>query len=87
MASHSLATIHDKMETDRMDCAPEPINDHERAIAQALDSKHLTLDSSNWYMVSEVMESMPFKMSIADMRFLFNYAHWKMAQPAKKQSA
>ena len=70
-----------------MDRRPEPTNDHERTIAQALDSKILVEDSSYGSIVSGVVESMPFDMSIADIQFLFNYAHWRMAQPAKKQPA
>ena len=37
--------------------------------------------------MAEVVVSMPFDMSIADTQFLFNYAHWILAQPAKKQPA
>jgi hypothetical protein len=70
-----------------MDRTPEPTNDHERAIAEALDCKVLAPDSSYGSIVSEVVESMPFDMSIADIQFLVNYAHWRMAQPAKKQPA
>ena len=70
-----------------MDRVPEPTNDHERAIAEALDSKLLTADSPPESIVAEIVVSMPFDMSIADTQFLFNYAHWKLAQPAKKQPA
>ena len=70
-----------------MDRRPEPTNDHERTIAQALDSKILIEDSSYGSIVSGVVESMPFDMSIADIQFLFNYAHWRLVQPAKKQPA
>jgi hypothetical protein len=70
-----------------MDRTPEPINDHERAIAEALDRKVLAPDNSYGSIVSEVVESMPFDMSIADIQFLFNYAHWRRARPAKKQPA
>jgi hypothetical protein len=65
----------------------EPTNDHERTIAEALDSKLLGPDSAYGSIVSEVVESMPFDMSIADIQFLFNYAHWRLAQPTKKQHA
>jgi hypothetical protein len=65
----------------------EPTNDHERAIAEALDRRVLAPHSSYGSIVSEVVESMPFDMSIADIQFLFNYAHWRLAQPTKKQPA
>jgi len=67
---------------------PEPTNDQQRTIAKAFDSKMLT-DSSYGYVVSEVVESMPFDLSIADIQFLFNYAHWSLslAQSAKKLPA
>jgi hypothetical protein len=70
-----------------MDRRPEPTNDHERTIAEALDSKMLAPDSSYGSIVSEVVESMSFDLSIADLQFLFNYAHWRFAKPAKKQPA
>jgi len=68
-----------------MDSAPQPTNDHERAIAAALESKLLAPESSYETIVTEVVISVPFDMSIADTQFLFNYAHWRLAQPAKKQ--
>ena len=68
-----------------MDRIPEPTNDHERAIAEALDSKRLAPDSPYQSILADVVESIPFDMSIADIQFLFNYAHWKLAQPARKQ--
>jgi len=30
---------------------------------------------------------MPFDLSNADIQFLFNYAHWRFAEPVKKQPA
>ena len=63
---------------------PEPTNDHERAIAEAIDSK-LGPNSPYESILSEVVVSVPFDMSIADTQFLFNYAHWRLAQPVKKQ--
>ncbi len=68
-----------------MDRTPDPTNDHERAIAEALDRKVLEPDNSYGSIVSEVVESMPFDMSIADIQFLFNYAHWRLVQPVKKR--
>jgi len=70
-----------------MDRRPEPTNDHERTIAEALDYKMLAHDSPYGSIVSEVVESMPFDLSIADIQFLFNYARWRFAEPAKKQPA
>jgi hypothetical protein len=70
-----------------MDRIPEPTNDHERAIAEALDSKRLVPDSPYQSILADVVESIPFDMSIADIQFLFNYAHWRLAQPARKQPA
>ena len=68
-----------------MDRIPEPTNDHERTIAEAIDSK---LPNSPYEsIVAEVVVSVPFDMSIADTQFLFNYAHWRLAQPVKKQPA
>jgi hypothetical protein len=66
-----------------MDSAPRPTNDHERAIAAALESKLLAPESPYEAIVTEVVMSVPFDMSIADTQFLFNYAHWRLAQPAK----
>ena len=63
-----------------MDRTPEPTNDHERTIAEALDSKLLAPDSRYESIIAEVVVSMPFDMSIADTQFLFNYAHWRLAQ-------
>lgn len=70
-----------------MDRTPEPTNDHERAIVEALDSQMLAPHSSHGSIVSEVVESMPFDLSIAEIQFLFNYAHWRLAQAAKKRPA
>lgn len=68
-----------------MDRTPAPTNDHERTIAEALDNKLLVPASTYESIVAEVVVSVPFDMSIADMQFLFNYAHWRLAQPARKQ--
>jgi len=67
-----------------MDRIPEPTNDHERTIAEALDSK-LAPNSLYESVVAEVVVSMPFDLSIADIQFLFNFAHWRLAHPVKKQ--
>jgi len=68
-----------------MDSTPEPTNDHERTIAEALDRKMLAPATPCGSIVSEVVESMPFELSIADIQFLLNYAHWRFPQPAKKK--
>jgi len=70
-----------------MDFAPQPTNDHERTIAAAIESKLLVPDSAYDSIVAEVAVCLPFAMSIADAQFLFNYANWRVAQPAKKQPA
>ena len=62
---------------------PEPTNDHECSIAEALD--RMPLDSPHGSAVSEVVESMPFDMSIQDIQFLINYAHWRLGPPVKKR--
>ena len=66
-----------------MDRTPEPTNDHERTIAEAIERK---LAPNNPYksIEAEVVVSLPFDMSIADTQFLFNYAHWRLAYPLKK---
>jgi hypothetical protein len=67
-----------------MDRIPEPTNDHERSIAEAIDSK-LAPNGLYESIVVEVAVSVPFDMSIADTQFLLNYAHWRLAHPVKKQ--
>jgi len=66
-----------------MDRIPEPTNDHERAIAEAIDCK--TPGSSYESVVVEVVVSLPFDMSVADAKFLLNYSYWTLAHPVKKQ--
>jgi hypothetical protein len=68
-----------------MNDIPEPTNDHERTIAEAIDSKLLKSDSPYESIVTEIVMSVPFDMSIAETEFLFNYAHWRLAHPLKKQ--
>ena len=70
-----------------MDFAPQPTNDHERTIAAAIENKLLEPDSAYESTLAEVVVSLPFAMSIADAQFLFDYAHWRLAKPAKKQIA
>ena len=62
-----------------MDRMPEPANDHQRAIAEAIDRK--APGSAYESVVVEVVVSLPFDMSIADAKFLLNYSHWRLAHP------
>jgi hypothetical protein len=66
-----------------MDRTPEPTNDHERTIAAAIDSKLLASDSPYESVVTEIVMSVPFDMSIAETEFLFVYAHWRLAHSLK----
>jgi hypothetical protein len=68
-----------------MDRTPEPTNDHERTIAEAIDSRLMASDSPYESVVTEIVMSVPFDMSIAETEFLFDYAHWRLAHPLKKQ--
>lgn len=70
-----------------MNGKPEPTNDHERRIVEAIDSQLLASGSPYEAIVAEIVMSVPFDMSIADTQFLFNYAHWRLAHPLKKQPA
>ena len=70
-----------------MNGIPEPTNDHERTIAETIDSKLLASERPFESIVAEVVMSVPFDMSIADTQFLFNYMHWRLANPVKKRSA
>ena len=68
---------------EQIDRTPEPTNDHEAAIAEAIDG----MDPNTAYesIVAEIAVSVPFDMSIADTQFLVNYAHWRLGHPVKKQ--
>jgi hypothetical protein len=68
-----------------MNCIPEPTNDHERTIAEAIDRKAPA--SAYQSVVAEVVVSLPFDMSIADVKFLLNYSHWTLAHPVTKPPA
>ena len=70
-----------------MNGIPEPTNDHERRIVELIDRKLLASDNPYESVVTDVVMSVPFDMSIADTQFLFNYSHWRLAHFAKKQSA
>lgn len=67
---------------DHIESTPKPTNDHERTIAVAIES--LAPNSPYESIVAEVVESVPFDMSIADTQFLFSYAHWRLAEPVPK---
>jgi hypothetical protein len=60
----------------------EPTNDHERAIAKAVDKKFLE-DPGNRHhsVVGDVASSLDFSMSRSDSQFLVSYAKWRRAHP------
>jgi len=60
---------------------PEPSDDRQRAIAEAIDSGPRAGDSSYGQIVADVAEAVPFCMSVADVQFLLDYAHWRFPQP------
>ena len=62
----------------------EPSNDRQRTIAEAVDGKMIE-DSTYESVVSEVVMSIPFYMSTADVQFLLDYAQRRFPEPAKKQ--
>jgi hypothetical protein len=67
----------------------DPTNDHERAIAQAVDKKFLE-DPENRYhaMIRDVAESLDFVMSVADSQFLVSYVQWRRSHlPGASNSA
>jgi hypothetical protein len=68
-----------------MNDIPEPKNDRERTIAETIDRKLLTSDSPYESILAEIVMSVPFDMTISETEFLFNYAHWRLAHPLKKQ--
>jgi hypothetical protein len=53
----------------------EPTNDHERAIAKAVDEKFLSL-------VRDIAVSLDFAMSKSDSQFLVRYVQWRLDHPA-----
>ena len=66
-----------------MNRTPEPTNDHERLIVEAIDSK-LIPNGLYETIVVDALVAVPFDMSIADTQFLLNYAHWRLSHPVKK---
>lgn len=62
----------------------EPTNDHERAIAKAVDDK-LREDSSNQLhlILRDVAVSLNFAMSASDTQFLVRYVQWRGSHPVR----
>ena len=59
----------------------EPINDHERLIAQTVDEKFLE-DPGNQSTVRDIATSLNFIiMSPSDSQFLFCYVQWRRDHP------
>ena len=60
----------------------EPTNDHERAIAKAIDEKFLK-DPACTYgsVVVDVAMSVSFLLSAADAKFLIRYSRWRSSRP------
>jgi len=58
----------------------EPTNDHERAIAQAVDEK-FRIDPASSYesIVAGIARSLDFSMSVSDTKFLFHYSQVALA--------
>ena len=58
----------------------EPTNDHERAIARAVDSKFLEYPGNRHHaIIRDVAESLDFVMSVPDSHFLVRYVQWRHA--------
>ena len=58
----------------------DPTNDHERAIAQAVDAKFLEDPAKRRHLIAAVADSMDFEMSESDSEFLLSYVKWKRAR-------
>jgi hypothetical protein len=61
----------------------EPSNDHERAIARAVDriSKEGNLRPTS---IPEVTATLKFMMTRSDSEFLVSYVRWRMDNPIPK---
>lgn len=59
----------------------DPTNDHERAIAQAVDKKFLEDPGHSRHVIAAVAESLDFIMSVSDSKFLVSYVQWRRAHP------
>jgi hypothetical protein len=58
----------------------EPTNDHERAIALAVDEKFQEdPDNRRHTIIRDVAESLNFVMSVSDSQFLVSYVQWRRA--------
>ena len=56
----------------------DPTNDHERAIAQAVDKKLLEDPGNQRHaIIRDVAESLAFVMSVSDSQFLVSYVQWR----------
>ena len=57
----------------------EPTNDHERAIAQAVDKKFLEDPGDRHHtIIRDVARSLDFVMSLSDSQFLVSYVQWRL---------
>ena len=62
----------------------EPTNDHERAIAQAVDKKFLEDPGNRQHsIVGDVASSLDFSMSRSDSQFLVRYVQWRRTHPIR----
>jgi hypothetical protein len=60
----------------------EPTNDHERAVAQAVDEKFLEdPGTSHPSIVRDIAMSLDLKMSHSDSQFLVRYVRWRLIHP------
>jgi hypothetical protein len=60
----------------------EPSNDHERAIAEAVDAKSLKdPGNSHHSIVRDIAMSLDFIMSHPDSQFLVHYVRWRLTHP------
>jgi hypothetical protein len=60
----------------------EPTNDHERAIAQAVNEKFLEDQATaNHSIVRDIAMSVDFIMSPSDCQFLVRYVQWRLTHP------
>jgi len=63
----------------------DPINDHERAIAQAVDEKFREDPGDRQHVIiRDVAESLDFVMSVSDSQFLVSYVQWRRSTDASR---
>ena len=66
----------------------EPTNDHERAIAQAVDKEFQNNPGGPYEaLVSEIAVSLGFLTSDADTNFLVSYSQWRFENPIMPRKA